>query len=186
LSILGGAGQSVPKKKGGGMMKIGRILAVMAIVCMIIPINCISAGGNVPKALKSRFIVSDPVWKELPVRDNLKGSYDKVWQTVVNSILENNFDIATMDRESGYVRTSWNEGVISLGGNWYYKVQISAKFVYDENASGGKTIQKVRVQVAGELTKSAPRGGISEYMKGYDTVILQNLMQDLQAKLGTV
>lgn len=166
------------------MLKLKRIILLLVVLGAMAPMNVVSA-ANVPKALKSRFIVSDPVWKELPVRDNLKGSYDKVWQSVVNSILENNFDIATMDKDSGYIRTSWNEGVISLGGNWYYKVQISAKFVYDDAGAAGKTIQKVRVQVAGELTRSGPRG-IIEYMKGYDTVILQSLMQDLQAKLGSV
>jgi hypothetical protein len=167
------------------MLKLSRMLLLVAVVGAMIPIGGVGAAGSVPKALKSRFIVSDPVWKELPVRDNLKVNYDKVWQLVVNSILENNFDIATMDKDSGYIRSSWNEGVITLGGNWYYKVQISAKFVTEEIGTPAKTIQKIRVQVAGELTQSSARG-VSQYMRGYDTVILQNLMQDLQAKLGSV
>jgi hypothetical protein len=107
----------------------------------------------------------------------------------VNSILENKFDIAVMDRSSGYIRTTWNEGVIVLGGDWYYRVQISLKFVFDE-AAGDEAIvdpkaSKLRVQVSGELLKQT-RGTVRQYHRGYDRVILQDLFQDLQAKLGTI
>jgi hypothetical protein len=143
--------------------------------------------GGVPKPLKSRFVVGDPVWRELPVRDDLQTNYDRVWQLAVNALLENNFDIATMDRDSGYIRTTWNEGVVALGGNWFYKVQVSIKLVSvgSEAAPSKSGVSKVRLQVAGELTQTG-RKGVKEYFRGYDQVILQNLFQDLQSKLGTI
>jgi len=144
---------------------------------------------DVPKALKSRFVVGDPVWRELPVRDDLRNQYEKSWQTAVATILENNFDIATMDKDSGYIRTTWNEGVVVLGGHWTYRVQISLKFVYapvdpKTATSSSPTIEKVRVQAAGEVAE-VKKGNMRAFFRGYDQVLLQNVFQDLQAKLGT-
>jgi hypothetical protein len=144
---------------------------------------------DVPKPLKSRFVVGDPVWRELPVRGDLQGQYEKCWQTAVATILENNFDIAMMDKDSGYLRTTWNEGVVVLGGRWTYKVQLSVKFVFlpaDPKAAPGTSpaIEKVRVQAAGEIAE-VKKGNMQAFFRGYDQVLLQNVFQDLQAKLGT-
>lgn len=94
-----------------------------------------------------------------------------------------------MDKESGYIRTTWNEGVVILGGNWTYKVQISVKTVKvvgdpKANPPAPDMVQKVRVQVAGEIAESY-RGKLIAFFRGYDQVLLQNLFQDLQAKLGS-
>ena len=145
--------------------------------------------SDIPGPLKARFVVGDPVWREIPVRDDLRNQYDKCWQTAVSTILENNFDIATMDKDSGYARTTWNAGVVTLGGNWNYTVQISFKFVFlppDPNAPTGaaRRIDKIRVQAAGSIVESK-RGRILKDFRGYDQVVLQNLFEDLQAKLST-
>jgi len=146
--------------------------------------------SDVPGPLKSRFVTGDPVWRELPVRDDLQYAYDKCWQTAVGTILENNFDIATMDRDSGYARTTWNTGVVNLGGDWSYKVQISIKFVFaspDPKAPAGSPppVEKIRVQAVGEISDINRVGRVKHYFRGYDNVVLQDLFQDLQAKLGS-
>jgi hypothetical protein len=80
--------------------------------------------------VKSRFVVGDAVWREIPIRDDLQGQYDKCWQTAINASLESNFAIATMDKESGYLRTTGNAGLVTLKGEWVYNVQVSIKFTY--------------------------------------------------------
>lgn len=146
------------------------------------------SAADIPKPLKSRFVVGDPVWRELPMRDDLQPQYEKCWQTAVSTILENHFDIATMDKDSGYIRTTDNTGVVVLNGNWIYKVQVSVKFVYTPADANAKppvpaSVQKVRLQVAGEIAQTN-KGSLKSYFRGYDQVVLQNLFQDLQAKLG--
>ena len=92
-----------------------------------------------------------------------------------------------MDKDSGYARTTWNEGVVVMGGHWNYKVQISINLVSTPESkcnSSLPTIQKIRVQVAGELAETS-KGNLKKYYRGYDQILLQNLFQDLQAKLGT-
>ena len=143
---------------------------------------------SVPKPLKTRLVVGEPTWRELPVRDNLQMQYDRIWQTVLNTILEHNFDIATMEKSSGYLRTTWNESVVTLRDNWYYKVQISVKLVDlpAATAGGPAGVSKVRLQVTGDVSQVDPKRGLKAYFRGYDQVILQNLFQDLQAKVGAL
>jgi hypothetical protein len=164
-----------------------RVFAIFA--CVLLLIACALYASSVPKPLQARFVTGDAVWRELPVRDDLQSQYDKCWQTTINTILENNFDIATMDKESGYIRTTWNEGIVVLGGSWSYKVQISVKTVKvpgdpKANPLAPDLVQKVRVQVAGEIAQTS-RGVLRSFFRGYDQVLLQNLFQDLQAKLGS-
>jgi hypothetical protein len=144
--------------------------------------TCLFAG--VPDPVKSRFVIGDPVWREIPIREDLQGQYDKCWQTAINAILESNFAVATMDKESGYVRTTENAGVVTLKGDWIYNVQVSLKFTYAPASAGQHaTVQKIRIQASGHLAKIS-KGRLKEAFRGYDSVVLQNVFQDLQAKLG--
>jgi hypothetical protein len=134
--------------------------------------------------VKSRFVVGDAVWREIPIRDDLQHQYEKCWQTAINTILESNFAIATMDKESGYLRTTENAGLVTLKGDWVYSVQISVKFTYVPAAAGQPaTVDKIRIQASGHLAKIS-KGKLKEAFQGYDQVVLQNVFQDLQAKLG--
>lgn len=166
------------------------IKCCLAVTCVLaLTAGSVFAGG-IPKPLRTRFVVGDPVWRELPIRKEFQNHYEKSWQTAVNTVLENNFDIATMDKESGYLRTTWNEGVVTLNGNWAYKVQVSLKLVYTPGDSRANppvapVVEKVRVQVAGELTEvDMRRRRVAASFRGYDQVLLQNLFQDLEGKLG--
>jgi hypothetical protein len=144
---------------------------------------------GVPKALNNRLVVGEPVWRELPVRLDFQSQYERVWQTALNTVLEHGFDIATMEKDSGYLRTTPNERIVRLQTDWFYKVQISLKLVSTPADPATKTpvmVGKVRLQVSGEVTNVDPRKGLKVSFLGYDQVVLQSLFQDLQAKLGGV
>jgi hypothetical protein len=169
------------------MNKKTKIFTLFA--CALLLVASTLNAGDVPKPLRARFVTGDAVWRELPVRDDIQGQYEKCWQTIINTILEHNFDIATMDKESGYARTTWNEGVVVLGGSWSYKVQISIKMIKvpgdpKANPPTVDSVQKVRLQAAGEVAQTE-KGVLRSFFRGYDQVLLQNLFQDLQAKLGS-
>jgi hypothetical protein len=173
-------------------MNIRRVLAVTAALALTSPAlfaQLFATNKKVPKVLQERFVTGDPVWRELPVRADFQKNYDKIWQTAVNTILEHNFDIATMDKDSGYFRTLPNSKIVTMSTNWAYKVQISVKLVStpgDPKADPPvlATVEKVRLQVSGEVTNVDTRGVMRVDFLGYDQVLLQSLFQDLQAKLG--
>ena len=151
-------------------------------LCAVLPVLLFA---GLPDPVKSRFVVGDPVWREIPIRDGLQGQYDTCWQTAINAILESNFAIATMDKESGYARTTDNSGVVVLKGDWVYSVQVSIKFTYlpAQGPNQQATVQKIRIHASGHLAKIS-KGRLKEAFQGYDSVVLQNVFQDLQAKLG--
>jgi hypothetical protein len=162
----------------------------LTVICMFAAATMVTLEAQtIPKPLKQRLVVGEPVWRELPVRDSLQGDYDRVWQTLLNTVLEHNFDIATMEKSSGYLRTTPNESIVPLKDNWIYKVQISLKMVEqpsDKQGVPGK-VSKVRIQVAGDVTQiDTKTRGIRAYFRGYDQILLQSLFQDLQAKIGSV
>jgi len=161
----------------------GRRMTVLLAVMMLGAVSLY--GQSIPKPLKTRLVIGDPVWRELPVRKELQKEYDRVWQTSLNALLEHNYDIATMEKSSGYLRTTWNERVVTLKDNWVYKLQITVKLV--TLPSDPNTVEKIRLQVTGDVTNLNSRtGAVKAYFRGYDQVVLQNLMQDLQAKLGSI
>jgi hypothetical protein len=158
-------------------------------LCVLLGLASFSLNADdVPGPLKSRFVLGDPVWKEIPVRPDLQSQYEKCWQSAINTLLDNHFDLASTDKDSGYIRTTENTGVVVLKGDWGYKVQVSVKFSYlpgDPKATPPTQgiVEKLRIQAAGVVAETK-NGRLKHYLKGYDTEVLQNLFQDLQAKLG--
>ena len=161
-------------------MVFKRLIVLSVIVLFSFVAVCNGAG--IPKPLKARFVLGEPVWRELPVRDDLQNQYDKVWQTLLNTILEHNYDIATMEKSSGYFRTNWNERVVVLTGNWYYKLQITVKLIMPSDDLS--KVEKIRLQVTGDITNLDKHGMVKASFRGYDQIILENLIQDIQAKIG--
>jgi hypothetical protein len=139
---------------------------------------------SVPKPLKTRLVVGDPIWRELPVRLEIQGDYEKVWQTMLNTLLEHNYEIATMEKASGYLRTTPNKSVVILKDDWFYTVQISVKLV--TSPTDATKVEKIRLQVLGDVTNTDKLGRLKASFRGYDQIVLQTLFQDLQAKLGAV
>jgi len=143
-----------------------------------------ASAQSIPKPLKTRLVVGDPIWRELPVRADIQKDYEKIWQTMLNTLLEHNYDIATMEKASGYLRTTANKSVVVLRDNWFYTVQISVKLVTSTNDA--TKVEKIRLQVTGDVTNTDSKGNLKAFFRGYDQIVLQNLVQDLQAKLGAV
>jgi hypothetical protein len=158
-------------------------LVVLAAVAVLAASS--ASAQNIPKQLKTRLVVGDPIWRELPVRADIQKDYDRVWQTALNTLLEHNYDIATMEKASGYLRTTLNKTVVVLKDNWYYTVQISIKLV--TSATDATRVEKIRLQVTGDVTNTDSKtGALKAFFRGHDQIVLQNLVQDLQAKLGAV
>jgi len=157
----------------------------LAVITAVLTLAVSSASAqSVPKPLKTRLVVGDPIWRELPIRGDIQKDYDLVWQTILNTILEHNYDIATMEKASGYLRTTANKSVVVLKDNWYYTVQISVKLV--NSPTDPLKVEKIRLQVTGDVTNTDAKGNLKAFFRGYDQIVLQNLVQDLQAKLGAV
>jgi hypothetical protein len=159
-----------------------RVAVLVAVATLV---TATAFAQSIPKQLKTRLVIGDPIWRELPVRPEIQKEYDRVWQTALNTLLEHNYDIATMEKASGYLRTTQNKTVVMLKDNWHYTVQISVKLVTSTNDA--TRVEKLRLQVTGDVTNTDGKtGAMKAFFRGHDQIVLQNLVQDLQAKLGGV
>ncbi len=165
------------------MLRVIRRVVPMALVLFSVATTMSAAG--VPSVVKDRFVVGDPVWKELTIRDELGQNYDKCWNSLVEIIIDKGYEIGFMEKESGYVRTNENMGVVRLKNNWVYDVKIIAKLVLSDQGltEGKKTVKKLRVQVQGALYKKKD-GNLVESHLGYDKQVLQDMFNDLQLVFG--
>jgi len=150
-----------------------------------------TAWAGVPDVVKQRFVIGEPVWKEMIVRDDIASDYSKCWNKLTDIIVDKGYELAYTDKDSGYARTNPNSGLVHLKSNWVYEVKIIAKFVVNDtsdapkDASGGskKTIEKLRVQVQGRLYRQV-NGNLIESYSGYDQLVLQDVFNDLQLVFG--
>jgi hypothetical protein len=148
--------------------------------------------ASIPDVVKNRFVIGDPVWKEMIVRDDIAGDYSKCWNKLTDIVVDKGYELAYTDKDSGYVRTNPNSGLVHLKSNWIYEVKIVAKFVVNESSdaaqakdgvAGKKVIEKLRVQVQGRLYRQV-NGNLIESYSGYDSLVLQDIFNDLQLVFG--
>jgi hypothetical protein len=88
--------------------------------------------------------------------------YEKYWPSAINTLLDNNFDLASTDKDSGFIRTTENVGVVVLNGDWGCKVQVSVKFSYQPadpkaNPPASSMVQKLRIQAARHSCRNEER-----------------------------
>lgn len=149
------------------------------------------AEAAIPSVLKSRFQAGDPEAREIEIRADLQDNVPKVWDTVIQAIDDSRFEIALTDRDSGYVRTTKNRGVVVLKDYWYYELQITAKLIFKDrevdDGKGGKRkdriVEKMRLTVVGEAVR-VKKDRQTEYHRGWDRTLTADLFSDLKGKLG--
>ena len=161
---------------------------IFLVLLLLAWVNTALAG--VPDVVKQRFVIGDPVWKEMIVRDDIASDYSKCWNKLTDIIVDKGYELAYTDKDSGYVRTNPNAGLVHLKSNWFYEVKIIAKFVVNDTSdqtaatSGAKkVIAKLRVQVQGRLYRQV-NGNLVESYSGYDQLVLQDIFNDLQLIFG--
>jgi hypothetical protein len=161
-----------------------RIVLVCAAVFVVAGPTAVFAGG-IPDSVSSRFVLGDPVWKEIVVRDELLEDYEGVWRDLVEIIIDNGFEVGFMEKDSGYVRTNANAGFVVLKKSWIYDIKVVAKIIIDDDASedGEPVIEKIRIQVMGHVYR-VKKGTLRQSYSGYDKIVLQDLFNDLQLVFG--
>ena len=167
------------------MNKFRRISIVgirLAIICCITTTLIFAA---IPKGVQDRFVLGDPVWKELIVRENLRSNYEDVWKNLVEIIIDNGFEVGFMEKDSGYIRSNENARIILLKNYWRYDIKVVAKIILNEQAQKERksVVEKIRVQVIGHVYRMK-KGTLRESYSGYDRIVMQDLLNDLQLFFG--
>lgn len=119
------------------------------------------------------FMKSAPGWKAVELHEGLKGQYDVAWEKAVDTIAKK-WDIEMMDKDSGYLRTSWTPGV-SGGDRGRYRARITVKF----SDIGAPRMLEVRTQA-----QWLEDPGREIWIEGYDTAYERLVYTTLAGRLG--
>ncbi len=110
------------------------------------------------------------IWKNIEIRDGL--DKDELWRIVVDATSQQ-FDLEVLDKEAGYMRSSWKFSSIGAGERRdSYANRISIKFV----GTDWKTLQ-----LKCEAEWNHPKEG---WIMGYDTRFLKDVFSQLQGRVG--
>ena len=111
------------------------------------------------------------IWKTIEVREGM--TKDVIWRVIVDS-LSQKFDLEVLDKDSGYLRTSWKYTYI-VGK--YVSERYRARIIVKTVGSEWKT-----VQVKSEANWLERHG----WVMGYDSRLLEDVYGDLQGRIGRV
>lgn len=164
-------------------MNVGTVFRPVVVASVLLAASVSVAG--VPSTIKDRFVLGDPVWKELPIEAGLASDYETCWKKLVDIVVDKGYDVGFMDKESGYLRTNPNSGIVRLKRSWVYEIKVVVKFVMQDAAlrEGKKVIEKIRIQVQGHVFRLND-GVLDESYSGYDKIVLQDFFNDLQLVFG--
>lgn len=123
------------------------------------------------------------VWRTIEIREDL--AKEETWRLVVDTLTQRH-DLEVLEKESGYIRTSWKYTYITPMGqiSEHYRSRIVVKFLGED----WKTAQVKCETNWMEKGQGGCIGGISRggWVMGYDTRILEDIYGDLQGKIGRV
>ncbi len=107
-----------------------------------------------------------PQWNAIELRDGL--SFEHAWNAVFD-VLINDFEIALVSKENGYLRTDW---LYSYGGAYQfgYRVRVTVRFSPDQRT--------VRVKTEAQAVDG------NNWIIGIDSRLISTLKTDLMGTVG--
>jgi len=124
-----------------------------------------------PPATFLRTFDEPGTWKSIEVREGL--TKDQLWRLVVDALAQK-FDMEVLDKESGYIRTSWKYTyVIEEKIIENYRSRIIIKFL-------GEAWNTLQVKSEANWME---KGG---WILGYDTRLLEDVYGDIQGRIGRI
>ena len=147
-------------------MRATSSLLLATMLSLTVGLGC--AGLKPPKSFVQTFDES-AAWRVVQIRDGLE--YSDAWDMIVDTVAKK-FDLELVEREAGYLRTSWKYTyIVSKSVCDRYKSRIIVKF-----ESGKKDAFSVKTETQW-LTENG-------WVPGFDSMILEDVYGDLQGKVG--
>lgn len=129
--------------------------------------------GCAPKS----FVKTTPGWKVIEIREGLNNDCDKAWQSTVDTIARN-WDIEMIDKESGYLRTTWTYGV---SGGIYNRYRARLTIKYPGGFQAGKPCDKMELKTEAQWLEDTAYGN---WVAGFDSLFNRDVYGALSGRLG--
>ena len=146
------------------MKKLSIFALLFAVIFM--------AGCSMPPKTFRKTYDEPGIWKVVDVRQGMEKN--ELWRMLVDT-LSQKYDLEVLEKDSGYLRTSWKYTQVSQFGNVSdrYRSRIVIKLI-------GSNWSKIQVKC--ESNWLSKRG----WLMGYDTRLLEDVFGDIQGRVGRV
>ena len=139
-------------------------IMVLACACaLLLPLStaCTSQPNTFVKVINTD-------WTTMPLREGLTG--DQAWRRATD-VIARKFELEMTDRDAQYTRSSWKYTIPVSGkeAKWY---RTRVLFMVQSDQS----VFRLKVE--------AQFGGEGKWINGYDTNVLENMKQDINAIIG--
>lgn len=143
-----------------------RKTVLLALVPAVLLAGCVSP----PKTFLRTY--DEPgIWKAVEIREAM--AKDDVWRVLVDT-LSQTYDLEVLQKDAGYMRTSWKYSYIRGGQvSSRYRSRIVVKLT-------GADWRSLQVKCESNWLES------EGWVLGYDTRLLEDVYGDIQGKLGRV
>ena len=112
-------------------------------------------------------------WKTIELNNSLAGNYEEAWQKTVDTIARD-YDIEMLDKDSGYLRTTWTYGI--SGGTFNrYRGRLTIKYPDLEKPD------KLEVKTDAQWLLD-PSTGV--WQQGFDSLLDRDVYTALSGRLG--
>ncbi|MHC4212344.1 MAG: hypothetical protein ACYSWP_03115 [Planctomycetota bacterium] len=128
------------------------------------------SSGCAPKT----FVRGDPEWKTIEFNVYIAGDFVKAWQKCVDTISKD-YLFEMLDRDSGYLCTSWKYGICGEDRN-RYRGRIIVKFP--------ELTAPTKVRIKAEAQWLSDKGNAT-WDRGMDAVFQRDVITELSGRLGT-
>ena len=128
------------------------------------------AAGCAPQT----FVKQPSGWKSIELREPLRNDYSEAWQTAVDTIARD-YDIELLDKDSGYLRTTWKHG-ISGGSMQRYRGRLTLKF--------DSVKDPAKAEVKTEASWYEDSAFYEGWVFGYDSQFERDIYGALSGRLG--
>ena len=132
----------------------------------LLPVLVLASCASSPTS----FTRGEQDWSIIELREGME--YEAAWEQVVD-LIARRFDIEMVEKESGYLRTSWNYTWWQSGVHTEnYRVRAMAKFTPEKDA--------VAVKAEAHYLDRITRGWVT----GADSLLLDTLKTDIMGTVG--
>jgi hypothetical protein len=140
---------------------------LVSIFALFVTISLLQSCGSIKP---SSFVkaIDGGTWSSIFIREDL--TYDKAFNEILD-VCAKRFEMDMISKEGGYGRTNW---IYTWNTKGSYTAKYRTRVIFKFSADRTKV----------DIKTEAEFGGEPQWIKGYDTRLLQTMKQDISGVVG--
>ena len=139
---------------------------LVSIFALFVTITFLQSCGSLPKSFVKA--TDGGTWSSIFIREDL--TYDKAFNEVLD-VIAKRFEMDMINKDGGYGRSNW---IYTWNDKGKYTEKYRTRVIFKFSADRTKV----------DIKSEAEFGGDPNWIKGFDTRLLQTMKQDISGAVG--